>query len=69
MAKRTSMIGIKVTEETRDKVEYLAGLDARTVSSYINLVLQKHLDQIEMFNDEAWKQDLEEQRKKKGNRN
>ena len=65
MAKRTSMIGIKVTEETRDKIEYLAGLDDRTISSYINIIIQKHISEIETFRNENWKKDLEEIRKRR----
>lgn len=65
MAKRTCMIGIKVTEETRDKIEYLAGRDNRPISSFINLVLQNYLIQYDIFKDEEWRVDLEEQRKEK----
>ncbi len=63
MAKRTCMIGIKVTEDTRDKIEYLAGKDKRPISSYINLILQNYLSQIDDFNSNEWKDDLEEARK------
>lgn len=65
MAKRTCMIGIKVTEETRDKIEYLAGRDNRPISSFINLILQNYLVQYDIFKDEEWKIDLQEQRKQK----
>ncbi len=66
MAKRTCMIGIKVTEETRDKIEYLAGRDNRPISSFINLVLQNYLAQYDIFKEEEWKIDLQEQRREKG---
>lgn len=65
MAKRTNMIGIKVTEETRDKIEYLAGKDARSISSYINLILQEYLAKTNEFNNENWREDLAEQRRMK----
>jgi len=65
MQKRTCMIGIKVTEETRDKIEYLAGRDNRPISSFINLILQNYLTQYDIFKTEDWKSDLEEARKQK----
>ena len=66
MAKRTCMIGIKVTEETKDEIEFLAGRDNRTISSFINLILQNYLTQYDIFKDDNWKIDLEEARKMKG---
>lgn len=66
MAKRTCMIGIKVTEETKDKIEFLAGRDNRPISSFINLILQNYLTQYDIFKDDNWKIDLEEARKMKG---
>ena len=62
MAKRTCMIGIKVTEETKDKIEYLAGRDDRPISSFINIILQNYLSQNEAFKTEAWKEELKAQR-------
>ena len=66
MAKRTCMIGIKVTEETRDKIEYLSSRDNRPISSFINLILQNYLTQYDIFKNEEWKEELEEVRKQKG---
>lgn len=65
MAKRTCMIGIKVTEETKDKIEYLAGRDNRPISSFINLILQNYLTQYDIFKKEEWKEELIEARKQK----
>ena len=66
MAKRICMIGIKVTEDTRDKIEYLAGRDSRPISSFINIVLQNYLTQYDIFKNDDWKIDLQEQRKQRG---
>lgn len=66
MAKRVCMIGIKVTEDTRDKIEYLAGRDNRPISSFINLILQNYLTQYDIFKTDEWKADLQETRKAKG---
>ena len=43
--KRTLQINIRVTPELRDCLAEFAKADARTLSSYINLVLQAHVQQ------------------------
>ena len=43
MAKRTCMIGVKVTEETRKKIQYVSDREQRPMSSLINIIIEKYL--------------------------
>ena len=41
---RTETITIRVTRSDRDLLEYAAGLDRRSVSSYINAAMSEKMD-------------------------
>lgn len=43
MEKRTEYIGIKVTPTTKKQIEEIAELEARPISSLVNLILEKYL--------------------------
>lgn len=45
--KRSYMIGVKVDEETKEKITYLAGQKAEGASTYIYNLLKKHLEEKE----------------------
>lgn len=45
--KRSQVIGIKVDEETREKIEYLAGMKGDKTSTYIYNLLKKHIEEKE----------------------
>lgn len=43
MEKRTEFIGIKVTPTTKAQIEEIAQMEARPLSSLINLILEKYI--------------------------
>lgn len=43
MEKRTEFIGIKVTPTTKSQIEEIAQMEARPLSSLINLILEKYI--------------------------
>ena len=45
--KRSNFIGIKVNEDCRKKLNYLAGAKGETTSTYIFNLLQKHIEEKE----------------------
>ena len=54
MAKRTIMIGVKVTEETRKKIEFVADREQRPMSSLINILIEQYLKDYEAKNNINW---------------
>ena len=47
MSKKIDKITVRVTEETRLGFERLAELDRRTLSNYVNIVLEDYLKSLE----------------------
>ena len=45
--KRSIVIGVKVDTKTKEKVEYLAGMNGIKVSTYIYNLLIKHIEEKE----------------------
>lgn len=45
--KRSAVIGVKVDEETRVKINYLAGMKGDKTSTYIYNLIKKHIDEKE----------------------
>lgn len=45
MEKRTEFIGIKVTPTTKKQIEEIAQIEARPLSSLINLILEKYIQE------------------------
>lgn len=43
--KRNKIIGIKVKEETRQKLKFIAKREATQLSTYIDRLLVKHIDE------------------------
>lgn len=43
--KRSKIIGIKVKEDTHEKLAYIASLEGNTLSTYINKVLNENIEQ------------------------
>lgn len=42
--KRSVIIGVKVKEETKEKIKYLSTIEDIKMSSYINEILEKHIE-------------------------
>lgn len=45
--KRSYLIGIKVDETTRHKINYLAGMKGDPVSTYIYEIIKRHIEEKE----------------------
>lgn len=45
--KRSIVIGVKVDTTTKEKIEYLAGMNDKKVSTYIYNLLTKHIEEKE----------------------
>lgn len=45
--KRSAVIGVKVDEDTRAKITYLAGMKGDKTSTYIYNLLKKHIEEKE----------------------
>ena len=45
--KRNQVIGVKVDEETRKKINYLAGMKGDKTSTYIYNLIKKHIEEKE----------------------
>lgn len=60
MTKRTSTIGIKVKPITKEKIEFIAEREARPMSTQINIILEKYID--EYFKKEGieWAEESDE---------
>ena len=43
--KRNKIIGIKVKEETRQQLEYIAGREGHTLSTCIDIILRKQIEE------------------------
>ena len=43
--KRSKIIGIKVKEETRQKLQYIADRDGHTLSTCIDIILRKQIEE------------------------
>ena len=42
--KRSVIIGVKVKEETENRIKYLSEIEDTKMSSYINEILEKHIE-------------------------
>ncbi|MBQ9839087.1 MAG: hypothetical protein IJO56_06340 [Oscillospiraceae bacterium] len=63
--KRSVIIGIKVKQSTRDKIEYLSEIQDIKMSSYINNIIEEHIDEkIKMFPLD-WEEELKEFKERK----
>lgn len=54
MAKRIEMIGVKVTPETKKKIQYVSEREQRPMSSLINIIIEEYLKKYEIVNDIDW---------------
>lgn len=45
--KRSHIIGVKVDEETKEKINYLAGMNGKKASTYIYNILRNHIAELE----------------------
>ena len=45
--KRSIVIGVKVDQETKEKINYLAGMKGEKESTYIYNLLRKHIEEKE----------------------
>ena len=61
---RDQLIGVKVNEETKIKINWLAGMNGEKAGTYIYNILQKHLEEKEPWLTKEINQLTEEQRKK-----
>lgn len=52
--KRKHIIGIKVKEEIKEKIEYIAEAEAKTKSTYLNELLEKHINDYFLKNKINW---------------
>ena len=68
--KRSNIIGIKVKQETRDQLEYIADREDTPLSSHINIVLQEYINTYFKHSHIDWNTLPEEEKypKKKGGR-
>lgn len=58
--KRSTIIGIKVDKATKAKIAYIADRDAKTMSTYINDLLVKHIEEYTRMTKTDWRTELEE---------
>lgn len=58
--KRSTIIGIKVDKSTKAKIAYIADRDAKTMSTYINDLLVKHIEEYTRMTKTDWRTELEE---------
>lgn len=54
MSKRICLIGVKVTEETKKKIQYVSEREQRPMSSLINIILEKYLQEYKEKEDVDW---------------
>lgn len=60
MMKRTSTIGIKVKPSTKKKIEFIAEREARPMSTQINIILEKYIEDYFKKEDIIWNEKEEE---------
>ncbi len=58
-AKRTEIIGVKVKKEVKDKIHYLSERDATQMSTYINKILEAHIEQHTKIHNINWEEIFE----------
>lgn len=54
--KRASIIGIKVKQELKDKIKFVSGREARTMSSQINYILENYIENYLKDNNIDWEE-------------
>lgn len=54
--KRGSLIGIKVRQETKDKIQFISDREARRMSSQINLILEEYIERYFDKNHINWQE-------------
>lgn len=60
--KRSQMIGVKVKPDTKEKLEFIAGREARPLSTQIDIILKDYIDnyfKIAKINWEEYKEEGE----------
>ena len=63
--KRSELIGVKVSQETKIKINYLAGMKGEKAGTYINNLILKHIEE-----KEPWiSKEIEDLRKEEANGN
>ena len=60
MTKRTSTIGIKVKPITKAKIEFIAEREARPMSTQINIILEKYIEDYFKREGIVWEEAEEE---------
>lgn len=64
--KRSVIIGIKVKKEIKEKIQYLSEVDDIGMSTYINKILENHIESITKLTPINWEEVLKERRNENG---
>lgn len=56
--KRSVIIGIKVKQETKEKIKYLSEVEAEPISTYINRILENHIEAHTKLHRINWEKEL-----------
>lgn len=62
--KRSVIIGIKVKKEIKEKIQYLSEVEDIGMSTYINRILESHIEHITKLTPINWKEVLKEKETK-----
>lgn len=57
-SKRGTIIGIKVDKTTKAKIEYIAGADGTSVSTYLFNLITEHIEQYTKMTKTNWEEEL-----------
>lgn len=59
--KRSIIIGIKVKPAIKEKLQWLSKRDATQMSTYVNNILERHVEQLTSIYKIDWDKELNEQ--------
>ena len=59
--KRGQIIGIKVKNETKEKIQYLSGMEDKPMSTFINDILEKYIDNYTKYHKINWNEIMKEE--------
>lgn len=59
--KRSVIIGVKVKQETKDKIKYLSDAEGDAMSTYINNILENHIEERTKFGKIKWEEVFKEE--------
>ena len=63
--KRTEIIGIKVKKDVKEKIKYLSERDITQMSTYINKILETHIEQHTKIHNINWDEIFNEREEEK----